>query len=58
MPAAAELSIRMIDTGLVLKGRLVGQLSAGEPGLYRYQGKFEAALTLSELAGIVETHIR
>lgn len=58
LPAAGPLSVRITDKGLVFKGKLVGQLSAGKPGLFRYQMQFDNPLTLEELAGIVETHIR
>lgn len=58
LPATGLLSIRIVETGLVFTGKLVGQLSAGKPGLFRYQVQFAAPLMLEELAGIVETHIR
>lgn len=58
LPGGGELSVRINDAGFVFKGKLVGQLSAGKPGLFRYQMQFEKPLTLEELAGIVETHIR
>lgn len=58
LPAAGPLSVRISDKGFVFKGKLVGQLSAGKPGLFRYQMQFDVPLTLEELAGIVETYIR
>lgn len=54
LPAAGLLAVRITETGLVFKGKLVGQLSAGKPGLFRYQMQFDQPLTLEELAGIVE----
>ena len=58
LPGAGPLSVRLSEKGLVFKGKLVGQLSAGKPGLFRYQMQFDEPLALEELAGIVETHIR
>lgn len=58
LPAAGPLSVRINDSGLVFDGKLVGQLSAGKPGLFRFQMQFNTVLTLEELAGIVETRIR
>ena len=58
LPGVGEVSIRIKDDGFTFKGKLVGQLSAGKPGLFRYQVQFDKPLSLEELAGIVETHIR
>ena len=58
LPGGGPLTVRISDNGFVFAGKLVGQQGAGKPGLFRFQMQFDKPLTLEELAGIVETHIR
>ena len=55
LPGAGPLSVRLSEKGLVFKGKLVGQLSAGKPGLFRYQMRCIRAETLPDEAWVFST---
>lgn len=54
LPALSDVNIRLIDSGFVFTGKLVGQQDAGKPGLFRYRIEFAASLSLQDVSAFVD----